>query len=285
MEKRGAHLRQIKVPGQKPPEKEEVMPELSGDNFATDFGFQKQKEQQKRRASGLDEAYAVWRQKPEPTTMRSLLHAADTVIGRAITQYAGGDKAMRARAKRLAIEAFRSYDPKHKTQLKTHLMIRLKPLQREYTKRTSPLAVPERVQLDQLRMRNAEQSLTEMYGREPSDDELAEYMGLSKRRIAHVRSYTKGVLSESQMRNSEGELQLPASEHVTASDIWVEYVHHDLDPVDKKIMEWKTGYGGHDVLSTNEIAKRLKISPSAVSQRAAKIARKLEAGDSDIAAG
>ena len=283
MEKRGAHLRQVKMPGQ-PPKKEEVMPEPSGENFVTDFGFGKQQQQQ-RKTTDLDTAYAAWQERQDPTTMRALLKAADPIIGRAITQYAGGDKAMRARAKRLAIQAFRSYDPKRAAQLKTHLMIRLRPLQREYTRRTSPLAVPERVQLDQLRLRNAEQSLTETYGREPSDDELAEYMGLSKRRIAHVRRYAKGVLAEGQMRSREGELQLPGSEHVTASDIWVEYVHHDLDPKDKKIMEWKTGYGGHAVLSTNEIAKRLRISPSAVSQRAAKIAQRLEAGGADDAAG
>ncbi len=283
MEKRGAHLRPVKVPGQPEPKKEDVVPEPSGENFVTDFGFGKQKQQAK--ATDLNTAYETWQQRQDPTNMRALLKAADPVIGRAITQYAGGDKAMRARAKRLAVQAFRNYDPKHETKLKTHLMIRLRPLQREYTRRTSPLAVPERVQLDQLRLRTAEQALTETYGREPSDDEIAEYMGLSKRRIAHVRSYAKGVLAESQMRNAEGELQLPGSEQVTSSDIWVEYVHHDLDPKDKKIMEWKTGYGGHDVLSTNEIAKRLRISPSAVSQRAAKIAQRLEAGGADSATG
>jgi len=285
MDKRGAHLRPVKVPGQ--PKKEEVMPEPSGENFTTDFGFGKQQEkaQQQNKPTSMDEAYDFWQRNQSPATMNQLLRAADPVIGRALTQYAGGDKAMRARAKRLAIEAFRNYDPKHATKLKTHLMIRLKPLQREYTKRTSPLAVPERVQLDQLRLRKAEQELVELRGREPSDDEIAEYMGLSTRRIAHVRNFARGVLSESQMRNSEGELQLPTAETVTSSDIWVEYVHHDLDPKDKKIMEWKTGYGGHEVLSTNEIAKRLSISASAVSQRSAKIARRLEMGDADIAAG
>jgi DNA-directed RNA polymerase specialized sigma subunit len=277
MDKRAAHLRRVEMPGQQQ-KKEQVLPEAKG-GLATDFGFGKQVEQQQRKATDLDQAYDFWNRNQSQENMQALLQAADPVIGRALTQYAGGDRAMRGRAKRLAIDAFRTYDPKHKTQLKTHLMIRLKPLQREYTRRTSPLAVPERVQLDQLRLRNAEQELTELYGREPSDDEVAEYMGLSKKRIAHVRSYAKGVLSESQMRSSEGELQLPASEHVTQSDIWVEFVHHDLDPIDKKIMEWKTGYGGHDVLSTNEIAKRLRISPSAVSQRAAKIAKRLEAGD------
>lgn len=280
MDKFGAHMRRVKMPGPAPQPAQGTPEPVDTGEDVMDFGFGKQIKQQHTRGTGdLDTAYDYWQRNQNPANMQQLLQAANQVISRALTQYAGGDKAMRARAKRLAIDAFRSYDPKRQTKLRTHLMIRLKPLQREYTKRTSPLAVPERVQLDQLRLRNTEQELNELYGREPSDDELAEYMGLSKKRIAHVRSYSKGILAESQIRSAEGEMQLPATENVTASDIWVEYVHHDLDPIDKKIMEWKTGYGGHDVLSTNEIAKRLGVSASAVSQRAAKIAKRLEAGD------
>ena len=276
-------------------QKEPVMPELDNADFRTDLGFgdakqvnqpqQAQPTQPAPKPQSLEASYEFWQRNQSPANMHQLLQAADSVIGKAITQYAGGDKAMRAKAKRLAIKAFQSFDPKQGAKLKTHLMIRLRPLQREYTKRTSPLNVPERVQLDQLRLRQAESRLNEELGREPSDVELAEHMGLSTKRIAHVRSYSKGVLAESQMRSPEGELQLPASEHVTADDVWVEYVHHDLDAKDKKIMEWKTGYNGHAILSTNEIAKRLKMSPSAVSQRAAKIARKLESAGGEIATG
>ena len=74
--------------------------------------------------------------------------------------------------------------------------------------------------------------------------------------------------------------KLPGTEKVSAEDIWLEYVHHDLDPVDKKVLEWKTGLYGKTILSTNEIARRLKITPGAVSQRASKIAMKIEEGRS-----
>ena len=213
MDKLGGHFRPVQMPnGLKP----DVTKPSDG---ALDFGFGKGQQAQPK-LTGLDDAYAHWQQNQHSAAMKEVLRAADSTINRAITQYAGGDKSMRIRAKRLAIDAVKSYDPKHKTQLRTHLMIRLKPLQREYTRRTSPLAIPERVQLDQLRLNNAENELKDMYGREPSDDELADYLSLSARRIAHVRSYANKVLSESQLRTREGELQLPAAEHVTQSDIW-----------------------------------------------------------------
>jgi DNA-directed RNA polymerase specialized sigma subunit len=92
--------------------------------------------------------------------------------------------------------------------------------------------------------------------------------------------FSKGLISEGQTATPEEGVQLPGTESLPASDIWLEYVHHDLDPIDKKILEWKTGMYGKQVLSTNEIARRLNITPSAVSQRAAKIAMKIEAGQS-----
>ena len=278
MEKDGTHLRPVKMPSR-------AQTPVQGkreDVFTTDFGFGKPEQQKgqtdSQRQTSLDHAYNFWQKNRSEGNLSQLLETAAPVIDKAITSLAGGDRTLRAHAKRLAIDAFRSFDPNKGAKLRTHLMIRMQPLQREYTNRTSSLVIPERVQLDQLRLTRAEQSLSEELGRDPSDTELAEFMGLSQKRIAHVRKFTRGLFAESQLRSDEGEQRMPATEEVTAEDIWVEYVHHDLDAVDKKIFEWKTGYNGKRILSNNEIAKRLRITPSAVSQRSAKIATKMEAG-------
>ena len=283
MKKEGAHLRSVKAPG-------EAQVPVQGkreDVFMTDFGFNKPEHQKGQAASqprtGLDNAYEFWQRNQSAANLSQLLETASPVLDKAITSLAGGDRTLRGRAKRLAIDAFRSFDPAKGAKLRTHLMIRLQPLQREYTKRTSSLAIPERVQLDQLRLTQAEQSLSDELGRDPSDHELAEFMGLSQKRIAHVRKFVRGLLAEGQIRSDEGEQRMPAAEEVTAADIWVEYVHHDLDSIDKKIFEWKTGYNGKKIRSNNEIAKRLRITPSAVSQRSAKIAMKLEEGSGTAA--
>lgn len=244
--------------------------------FNPAFGFDKQKNIGSRDRNQLETDYETWRVDQRPANMAKLLESSKPVIERALTSYAGGNQAMYGRAKLLAIDAFKSFDPKKGTKLRTHLFIRLQPLQREFTKRTSPLAIPERVQLDLLRINQAEQSLRELHGRDPADDEIADEIGLSARRIAHVRGFSKGIVTESQMRSPEGIPSLPGTQQVTPNDIWVEYVHHDLSPIDKKIFEWKTGVYGKKVLTTNEIARRLNITPSAVSQRAAKIAALLE---------
>lgn len=253
------------------------MPLKPNEPMTTDFGFSKAVEKQQKQ-SGLDMAYERWQTNQTPAGMRDLLDAAKPILSKALVSYGGNDKMLLPRAKRLAINAFRNYDPKKGTKLRTYLYIQLQPLQREYMKRIAPISIPERVQLDQYKLHKAEQEIRDMKGRDPGDDELSEKTGLSAKRIAHIRAFAKGLVSEGQILEPERGGKLPGTDKVNAEDIWIEYVHHDLDPIDKKILEWKTGLYGKDILSTNEIARRLKITPGAVSQRASKIAMKIEEG-------
>ena len=275
-EKRAAHMRSVSMPGQwKPNDKSNVLSEGS-----TDFGFgaSGQKEETTAKRGSLDDTYTFWQKNQSEQNMDQLLRAAQPTLDKALSSFAGGDKSLNGKAKRLAIDAFRSYDPTKGAKLNTHLMIRLKPLQRAYTNRSSVVSIPERVQIDRFRLEQSERALTDELGREPSDMELADYSGFSPQRIAHVRKFIRKRYAESQMRTPEGAPTQPATEEVSPEDIWFEFVHHDLDSIDKKILEWKTGMFDKKVLSTNEIASRLKISASAVSQRAAKIALKMEEG-------
>ena len=60
--------------------------------------------------------------------------------------------------------------------------------------------------------------------------------------------------------------------------MWSDYVYYDLDPIDKKIFEWTTGYAGSKIIPKGEVAKKLRITPAAVSLRINKIVKKLEEG-------
>jgi len=272
MEKKADHLRRVPMPGRwKQEQKSDALSEGS-----TDFGFGKKDDKPEVKKTSLDDAYDFWNKNRSPANMDRLLRAAQPVINKALSSFAGGNKALGARAKKLAIDAFKNYDMQKGTKLGTHLLIRLQPLQREYTNRSSITAIPERVHLDKFRLEHAERSLGEELGREPSDDEIADRTGFSTKRIAHIRQFARRQFASGQMRSAEGKPVQVVSDQVTPEDIWFEYVHHDLDPIDKKILEWKTGMYDKKILSTNEIARRLKITASAVSQRAAKIALKLE---------
>lgn len=225
----------------------------------------------------LDTAYGTWKERPTPDNMASALDAASPVINSALTSYAGGNQALQAQAKKLVAGGLQSYDPDRGTKLRSHLMTQLQPLRRLQQRRTSVLRVPERVQTDLYHLRQAQQLHFDRFGRESADSELAEHMGVSVSRIRHLRKFMRQTVPESglqSMEEGDNETFYPGVSKAGPEDIWMEYIHHDSSPMDQKILEWKTGFNGKEVISTQEIAKRLGISPSAVSQRASRMAKR-----------
>jgi DNA-directed RNA polymerase specialized sigma subunit len=227
----------------------------------------------------LDKAYKSWRERQTPDSMAAALEAADPVINNAITSYAGGNKTLRTQAKKLAARGIQTYDPERGAQLHSHLMNQLQPLRRLHQQRSNVIHVPERVQVDLFKLRQAQQGFFDRFGREAADTELAEHLGLPQSRIRHLRKFMKQERAESSMQSisDEGEEPFyPGSSSAKPEDIWTEYVHHDASPIDQKILEWKTGFNGKEILSTQDIARKLRISPSAVSQRATRMAQQLK---------
>ena len=229
----------------------------------------------------MEEAFEKWKGAPTPENAASLLDAAKPVIDSAVQAYGRGNPALRTKAKVLALGAFQSYDPSKGTKLRTHLMTQMQPLIRHSRQFDNIARVPERVSGDLYMINQAKKDFLDKFRRDPTDHELADETGLSSRRIAHVRGFARGDMSESGLKESdEGEMSImyPGVSRPDPAQIWLEYVHHDASPIDRQILEWKTGYNGQKVLSTTDIAKRLGLTPGAISQRSAKIAEKLAEG-------
>jgi DNA-directed RNA polymerase specialized sigma subunit len=227
----------------------------------------------------LDQAYKNWSANPTQDAMGSMLDSFEPVIQSALTSYAGGNKGLHSQAKKLAAQAVQNYDPTQGTKLQTYLMSQLQPLRRLHATRSGSVRVPERVRADLYHLRQAQQNFHDRFGRDAADSELAEQMGVPIPRIRHVRKFMKHEMPESAlvMPSDEGDNEVfyPGVQQTNPNDVWLEYVHHDASPIDQKILEWKTGYNGKQKLSTLEIARRLRISPSAVSQRASRMGAKL----------
>ena len=230
----------------------------------------------------MDEEFEKWKTAPTPENMSALLDKAEPVINSALTSYAGGNQLFRGHARRMAAEAFKTYDPKKNVKLHTHLMTQLQPLTRINREHAQSVKVPERVTLDMYSMRQSNQELFDKLGREPSDKELADHTHLSMRRLQHVRRFARPDIPESglTMMNEEGEQEIfyPGMQKTDPQRVWTEYVHHDLSPVDQKILEWKTGLYGKEILSNNEIAQRVNLSPGAVSQHSSRILQRIAEG-------
>jgi len=229
------------------------------------------------------EPYNAWVADQSKTNTGALLKAVDPVINSAIRAYAGpsaGSPTIRAEARKMAIEAMHQYDPT-KAPLQSHLMTRLQRIRRIAAQQRQVIRVPEQVALDQMQTEAAFKELEDKLGRPPSDMELADYTGLSVKRIEYIRNSQRPTATSTITRTTdEGGAYDPSVKMLGEShDSWLEFVYDDLDETNQFIMERVLGMHGHEPHKPSEVAAMLKISPAAVSHRMAQIQAKLDKRD------
>ena len=205
-------------------------------------------------------------------------------IAKALRAYAPNQTpVIAARARLIAAKAVRSFDPERGADLNTHEYRQLQSQQRLAPQISDPMPMAERTRRDSAKILSAISTAADDIGREPTDEELSELTGIPRKRITKVRSHIRQRLPESQYtegmgNDNEGEgstREAVATQH-TDYDDWVDAVYHDLPEVDRVVMQYRTGFRGAPKLSNIEIAKRLKLSPAAVSQRVIRIQAKLD---------
>lgn len=231
------------------------------------------------------EPYNAWKRAPTPENTQQMLAALRPVTTTALRAFGGPSATsptLRGHAKVLTLEALESYDPA-KAPLKAHMLSRLQRLRRVASQQRQVIRVPEQVAMDQMASEAARKELEEQLAREPSDQELADYTGLSMKRLQHIRSGSRPVAESTLTRAGAGEeggrFDPEVRQLGTRPDQWAELVYSDIDKTGQVIMERVLGLHGHAPQKPSEVAKRLKISPAAVSHRMAQIQKKLDQRD------
>lgn len=222
-------------------------------------------------------AYETWKADPTPQSNAAFLSAIDPIVQKGIQMYGGNSPLAASKARLVALNAARKYDPK-RSRLQSHMLTQMQELQRIQRKQHEVIRAPERVLLENQRLNQGTQELTDELGREPTDAELSDFLGISLPRLTKIRQFQPGVSSgyfETDDENAETPgSRLPGAE--ASSKYWVQIVYGDLSPIDQKIMELSLGLNGHKKLSNLEIAKKLNRSPGAITQRKMKIQQMLD---------
>lgn len=224
----------------------------------------------------------AWKKTPGPETAVPLLRSLDPVIDTALRSYGGAQSppTLRGRAKLLTLKAFESYDPK-RAKLRTHLMNHLQGLQRHAARMQQIIRLPERAAIESGRLREARAELADTLGREPSMLELADHTGMSVARIKKISDLKPGLAEgQTTLFSDEGDDSVaPAVQDPARQEAWLNFIYHDLDPIDQVIFDHSMGRNNRRRLSKSDIAQKLRISPGAISQRLAKIQQKIDARD------
>lgn len=222
--------------------------------------------------------YMDWQKNPDPTTTSALIKKINPVLKRASRAFGNSDSpVIFGHAKKLALEALESYDPR-RGKLETHLMSNLQRLRRISARNKQIIKVPERVALDRMTIDQAEKELEDKLNRPPSIGELADYTGLSQKRIEKVYSYQRGI-SEGQLMDltTDDESPYGVSPAVKTNKLrtYMDFLYDGLNPIDQFLMDRVMGRLPSRKLTPGQAAKQLGISPSAVSQRLKRIENNL----------
>lgn len=215
-----------------------------------------------------------WQKYDTSEARKTILKELEPTMRAAITSYAPGmERAMRIPAAKLVLESMRLYKPDMGTDPKTYAFHSLKRLSRVSATRSNIMPNPEGLRLESQQLADIGERIEDETGREASMAELSAKSGLSLKRITRIQDGDK-VINDSSSLDEMGMDSTMASKDVTDKD-YLDYVYASVDPINQKIMEWSTGMYKKPVLSNQDIAAKLKMSPAAVSQRRAKIEQML----------
>jgi len=228
----------------------------------------------------LEDAYNAWNVNQSDDTLRGVLDAAEPVISAGLRSYGGvnvkDDPVLRLEAQNIVVSALPKYDPKQ-AKLNTYLMYNMKALARKTHQRAQELSIPQRAWYDMQNLNTVKDSFSLENDRPPSDTELADLSGLSTKRINYLKQLSSMGVPESVLREySPDEYFAPTTEE--QSDFWADAVYNSLGGRDQLIFDYRLGTHGQKQFSNQEIAKKLGITPAAVSQRVSKIILMIEQG-------
>lgn len=220
----------------------------------------------------IQKSYDAWSVDPNPDTLNAVVDKLKPTIDHSLRSINSvDDKLMRTRARTLTAKAIQQYDPSAGAQLTTWTSHQLMPLRRIRRDVQQPIKVPERTQLDAMSLMRAESEYIEKYNREPDVEELADYSKIPRKRIEKIRRQYRRMPSQEALGESIVKTETDYADEA------LEYIYKEADRVDRDIIEMKTGYGGkYEPMEPKDIAVRLKLTPSQLSRRSAKLSLKIQ---------
>lgn len=219
-------------------------------------------------------AYSTWQTTRLPEHMHAVVKSLEPTIRYSLASVnALEDPVVRSKAVLHTAQAIEKYNPAQEgaASLPTFVSSQLRQLSRAARQSKSIVKMPERIQLDAMKINHARAEYADKHGREPDVVELADFSGIPAKRIEKVGKFSYALPTEAQVGGVEG----VAGEGPDFENEALRYVHHDADHTDRMIIEMKTGFGGRPQLSPQEIGLKLNLTPSQLSRRSARLAAKI----------
>ena len=217
--------------------------------------------------------FKEWKKSPTPSNLAKVLKQMDPIISSEVIKQLGTVPVpiLKVKAKNFVIKALPKFDPNRGIKLSTYVVQQLKPLRRINYEQQNLVRLPENRQLKVANYKRAIVELERKYRRDPTTAELADYLSWSTAEVGRMERQLHSEIPQSSMVYEPGTMSLDQTFNKK-----IDFIYYDLDPRDKIIFEHMTGYGNKLKLSNFQIAQKLRISSSAVSQRKKYITNKIK---------
>lgn len=209
-----------------------------------------------------------WNRTKSDADLQALLRHLQPVINTQVSRWGGtlARPMLETKAKILAVEAIRSYDPMRGAALATHVTNQLQKLSRTVYTHTAAARLPEHKAIGMTSFSVGMDQLQNELGRDPTTMELADHLGWSQPRVEEFRrAYGRKELLAS------GEFNPSMFPIADDEDPIVGFVYHDMSPQHQQLFEHITGYGGAPQLSNPELMKRFKMTQGQLSYQKRKM--------------
>lgn len=222
------------------------------------------------------QAYNKWVVDQTPENMAELVSVFMPTVNSELQQYKGSKDLLRTRAKSYVIQAIKSYNPLGNTKLNSWVVTNLKKLSR-YGKRLHPIRESEDMIRNVAEFNRTVAELEDKLGRKPTDEELQDETGWSKKSIDKIRSALIKPVSaeETSFQDHEAGPSDLGVNRIDNTGFYADSVYNSLDRMDRDIFDYKLGTHGKKMLLGIDIAKKLGVTPAYISQRSAGIGNML----------
>lgn len=224
---------------------------------------QRQADSRKQKEVAL---WEKWKQAPEPEKpehLQPLLKAYAPTFARKVREWkppAIPESAFKAELHKHFVDALHNFDP-NRAALSTHVEMRLQKGLRYVGKHQNMAYIPEGQTQYIGKIQKAHDELTEDFGRPPTNDEIADHLGLQPKKVETVRKSMKKDFAFSSLE-FDNTTQPSSREQEVLS-----LLHFALTPDEKSVFNHVYGQNGAaKITETNELAQRLGKSPSQISR-------------------
>lgn len=220
-------------------------------------------------------AYEAFKVEPTPDRLNAVVQTLEPTINQAVVNYGGDTGLLKPKARLLAAEAIKKYDPASGAALPTWVQHQMAPLARYRRLNNQTIKVPEGMQLDGFAIHRGRLELQDKLGRDPDLEELADHVGLSVSRIRAVqRSQIRTPGASAAADGMPETLMTPATPDYT--DEALDSIYSTATAAEKAILEARFGAGGAPEMSTQELMRRTKMSPFQLSRKTTALRLQLE---------